>query len=255
MRNDRQSERELFRNALGPGADCLPVEKLEILMDAGTKAPASADLAQHVQTCAHCRTELELLRSFHSAEARPDDEQAVRQVTERLRSRSQEIFARPSATASAKTIWWKTWFSLGSYSTAKLAFAAVLGILVVGLQLRHSGPPQLGPVVHTGEELLRSYTIAILAPAGDLQKVPERVEWQPVAGAMKYEVRLLEVNRTEMWKMDTDRTYFNLPSNVQARIVPGKTINVQVSAFDAAGRRLAESELVPFRLLQNVYSR
>ncbi len=253
MLNDRQSERDLFRDALGPGPDCPPVQALERLLNAGTQAAPPAALAQHVEACAHCRTELDLLRSFQSAEVRPDEERAVREVTERLRSRSKEIFGGP--VAPTRQPWWKTWLSPRSYRTATLAFAAAVGILAVGMQLRHSGPPALGPVTGSGEEVLRSNAIAIVAPAGDLQKAPERIQWRAAAGAVKYVVRLLEVDRTEMWQAETVGNSIALPSGVQARIVPAKTILCQVRAFDASGRMVAESELVRFRLLQNVYGR
>ena len=241
----------MFRAALGKGSDCPPVEELARLL--GPEMGGAAALAKHVDGCAYCRTELQLLESFESGEARADETEAVRQVTERLRARSPEIFGRPPA-AAAREPWWKAWFRAPRLSPALLALAGVLAVLAVGLQLKQNAPPALGPGT-TGREAMRSEALEITAPVGDLEQAPTGIQWQAAREAVRYEVRLLEVDRTELWKAETPGSSIALPREVQARIVPAKTILCQVSAFDGSGRKVAESEPVRFRLLQNVYGR
>jgi hypothetical protein len=133
--------------------------------------------------------------------------------------------------------------------------AGVLIVVAIGFQLRVAGPPTLRPLGESGTEVLRSHTLELLAPKGDLPQQPREIQWQPAPGAVKYTVRLLEVDRSELWKTETTETRVEMPSGVQARIVPAKTVLCEVAAFDAAGRKVAESESVRFRLLQKVYSR
>jgi hypothetical protein len=254
MSEDRQPEQELFRAALGPGKSCPPVEELARLIDEPSGAGLPPTLADHVRSCSYCRNELHLLQTFLSAETPGEDIEAVRFVTEQLRTRSSEIFARPEVVARP-TSWWGGLFGTTWRRPAVFAMAAVLIVVAIGFQLRFAGPPALHPLGDSGAEVLRSHTLDLLAPKGDLQQAPREIQWQPAPGAVKYEVRLLEVDRTELWKTETAQTRVELPSPVQARIVPAKTILCEVAAFDAAGRKVAESELVRFRLLQKVYSR
>jgi hypothetical protein len=255
MSEDRQPEQELFRAALGPGKSCPPVEELARLIDEPSGAGLPPTLADHVQSCSYCRNELHLLQTFLSAETPEEDIEAVRFVTEQLRTRSAEIFARPVVAPAQPTSWWSTLFALPWLRPSAFTMAAVLIVVAIGFQLRFAGPPALRPLGGSGAEVLRSHTLDLLTPKGDLQQAPREIQWQPSPGAVKYEVRLLEVDRTEMWKTETAQTRVELPSPVQARIVPAKTILCEVAAFDAAGRKVAESELVRFRLLQKVYSR
>ena len=46
----------------------------------------------------------------------------------------------------------------------------------------------------------------------------------------------------------------DLPASVEDLIVPAKTLLVQIAAFDATGNKVAESEIIRFRLSQNVYT-
>jgi hypothetical protein len=252
MTNDPQSESGLLRAALGRGTDCPPIEELARLLGSESERPAA--LAKHVDACPHCQTELHLLQTFESSDVSQGEAEAVRQVTERLRARSPEILGRPAAVAAGRERWWKQWLRSPRLSPAMLAFASVLVVLAVGLQWKHNAPPALGPIT-SGREAMRSQALTITAPAGDLQQVPGEIQWQSAPEAVRYEVRLLEVDRTELWKAETTGTGIALPPAMQARIVPAKTILVQVSAFDRSGRRVAESEMVRFRLLQNVYGR
>ena len=226
--------------ALGPGNDCPPVEQLEALVD----HPASAlpALAQHVESCLYCKTEVTLLRRFQSGDLDQSEQEPVRQITERLRARPIHV-SRPA--------WWKTIWTVRWLSPAVLGMAAVLIFLAVGLQWQNSQPGLHAP---SGTEVLRSNAISILAPSGDLQEVPNEIRWQSAPNAVKYEVSLMEVDHTNFWKTQTPENRIELPSQIRARIVPAKTLLCEVKAMDGLGHIVAESNIVRFRLLQNVYT-
>lgn len=252
MPSNGEPRHDVLREALGPTRDCPPAEELARL---ACEMSAPADLAKHVETCAYCQTEVRLARSFQSAEPSPSEAEAVRQVTARLRKRSGEIFAGPRVAPAQSGSWWRGLFAKPWLSPALVAMAALLVVVGVGVQSRRGSPPSIAVPTDSAREVLRSNALSLVAPAGDVQQTPKEIQWQPVAGAAKYEVRLLEVDHTEMWNAETSAIRIDLPAQMQSRIVPAKTILCQVSAFDAAGRKVAESEFVRFRLLQNIYSR
>lgn len=248
--NGSPSDRPQLRSALGPGDDCPPIEQLELLLDTAAGAPSV--LARHVESCAYCRAELDLLRRFQSEDLDESEKEPVRLVTERLAARAGQIFpGRPPA--AAREPWWRTFWASPWPRAAAFAMAGVLIVVAVSLQWRHS-QPALHPPAGPDQEVLRSNVLSILSPAGDLRQVPQEIRWQAARGAANYEVRLLEVDDSELWRAATAEDHIMLPSSVRLRIVPAKTLLCQVTALDASGHVVAESSKVRFRLLQNVYA-
>lgn len=233
----------MLRNALEPGKDCLPIEALERFVDPGMVPP---EIGGHLESCAYCRTELELLRAY-LREPSAEEAEAVRAVAERLR------LPRP-ARAAASGAWWRTIFRHGWVRPAALAMAGILIALAIGIQLQHSSAPRL----YTGgsePEIMRSGSISVTSPVGDVAEVPKRIHWQAVPGADHYQVRLLEVDQTQLWNSSTQESQIELPAGIQGRILPAKTLLLQVTAFDSTGHKLAESQTTRFRFLQKVYPR
>jgi hypothetical protein len=241
MPDQPQAESNLFREALKPGEDCLEAQDLETLL--GEVAPEG--LVSHVEQCSHCRTELELLRSFQANEISTGEAAAVRAIEERLHAASPGIFRRPKAEP-----WWKrVWLTPAWLAPAAAAILIVAG---VAIQLRHNVAPPLSPVTDAGKEVFRSSAIVVVAPAGDLSQAPSEFIWEATRGAQRYQVRLLEVDRAELWKADVSDTRAAIPTEVRARIVPAKTLLWEVSAFDSEGHKVGQSETVRFRLSRNV---
>lgn len=239
---DEPAGRDLIRNAMGPGRDCMPVEMLEQCVDPASIPP---DLAGHLDSCAYCRAELELLRSFLRA-PNSDEAKAVRMITKRMQLPG-------SAAKPAPFSWWKGLFHIRWLSPAAVAMAGVLFAVAVGLEWRHGTEPRINVPNQPETEVLRSGSISVIAPLGDLTEVPNRIAWQPVSGAAQYQVRLLEVDRTQLWNTSTSATEAEIPAAIRSKVVPAKTLLIQVSAMDHSNRKLAESDFVRFRLLQNVY--
>jgi hypothetical protein len=246
---DESPEKRIFNTALGPGDGCPPVVQLEQFLTETPTLPAA--LAAHVESCAFCRTEVQLLREFHAGGPRATETAAVQAITARLRARSNEIFERETPPAVAPEPWWRSFWRAPWFSPAALAAAAIVVVIAVGLQTRIS-PPALRPP-GAGPEVLRSNAIIVTAPSGDVTQAPAEIRWQPAPRAAKYKVQLLEVDGNELWSAETAESILQIPGAIRARIVPAKTLLCQVSAFDEAGRQVAISDMVRFRVLQKPY--
>lgn len=251
MQNEGSAEQKALRAALGGQNDCPPIEELELLL--GDPAQVRPAVAQHVESCPYCRTELDLLREFRSGTLRASEAEPVRLITKRLRARSAEILSFPNQ-ADAREPWWRAFWTARWLTPAALAAAAVLIFIAVGVQWRQSAPVLHAPQA-SDQEVMRSNAIVVLSPSGDIQEAPAEFRWQATPAAVKYRVRLLEVDHSELWSAETTENHIDLPSQTRAQVVPSKTLLWEVSGFDAGGRIVAESSSVRFRLLQNVYNR
>jgi hypothetical protein len=101
----------------------------------------------------------------------------------------------------------------------------------------------------TGQEVLRSGSFALLSPAGDLQERPKQIVWEKISQASSYQVRLLAVDGSEIWKATTADTRIELPAAVREQIVPAKTLLAEIAAFDSSGAQVGATGQVRFRLL------
>jgi hypothetical protein len=102
--------------------------------------------------------------------------------------------------------------------------------------------------VTTGDEVTRSMAITVRAPVGNQAEPPQRLEWLPVDRAVRYRVRMLEVDRREIWSTSTSAPEVALPPDVRSSITPGRTFEWDVTAYDSADRAIAESGIQSFRV-------
>jgi hypothetical protein len=244
MADEHSSGHGYLRNALGAGKDCLAVEKLEMCLE-GDVPP---HLSRHLESCVHCRTELDLLRSFYTPPRDPAEAEAVRQITERLQT------PRPIRRAVPRS-WWKDLLEVRWLSPAAVVLAAMLIVTAVGLQWRHGAAPGLYAPNRPEDNVLRSGRLTLIGPSGDLEAVPTQIQWQTLPGAATYQVRMLEVDHSEIWTASTPASQLEIPALVRTRIVPAKPFLLKVTALDTSGRTLGESNVVRFRLLQKVHTR
>jgi len=250
MNDNAPAEKRVLKTALGPGDGCPDVGQLERLLTEGSTPPAA--LAAHVDSCAFCRTEVQLLREFHAGPNRETEAAAVEAITCRLRARSNGIFKGETPPRGATSEpWWRLFWRGPWFNPVALAAAAIVVVVAIGLQTRIS-PPALRPP-GAGPEVLRSNAIIVTAPSGDVAQAPAEIRWQPAPGAARYKVRLLEVDGHELWNAETAQSMVQIPGAIRSRIVPAKTLLCQVSAFDEAGRQIAISDTVRFRVLQKPY--
>jgi hypothetical protein len=245
---NRRPDDELLAAALTSGNDCPPLEALEGLLKEGAPAP----LKRHVDGCSHCQTELQMLRAFTSSEVAEHEKTAVSSIAARLKSSSSEI-TRPRAPVDQRPSWWQLILTMRWLTPTAAMLALVLLVASVAIELRQGRQPVLNTRIGS-TEVLRSSSIVILSPVGDLQAKPGEIRWEAAPNATRYQVRILEVDRTELWSGETTGTRIGVTSKVATFIVPFKTLLIQVGAFDATGRKIAESEPVRFRFLQKVYT-
>lgn len=248
MQNGESRTEDIVRRALGPTDECPAIEELESLSSGD--AIATSRWSGHVQVCGFCQTELHLLQTF-LAERRGEAAQNAGNAAEILATRRREIF-KQAFPAPDSTPWWRSVFTVRRLAQASFAVASVLLLVGAVFFFRSTGPrPQLEARNQNAPEVLRSASFSIVSPSGDVGERPLEIRWEQVRGAASYQVRLLEVDRTEFWKASTTDRRIELPEAIRARIVPAKTLFADVKAFDSSGNQIASTELVRFRLVQS----
>ena len=111
----------------------------------------------------------------------------------------------------------------------------------------HNRQSHIPPPASSGE-IFRSLDFVDLAPTGPVAAVPDKLSWKPVTDAALYRVRILTVDESEIWRGETSTASVNLTTELQSNFSPGRHFLWQVSAFDRAGRKLAQSNLQDFYL-------
>lgn len=240
----------LLKAALAATPHCATAEELARLCGADREGGADARIAEHVSGCSRCRTELALLQDFERG-ARPDEEEAVAAIVARLAPDVGALVrGEAGAPARARAAPAPRW-TLPSFlrtAAAGLAVATATALAVLTFTSRDGGPPALSPGEASGPAVMRSTSVALVAPRGDLDAPARELTWQAVPGAASYEVLVTEVDRTEVWKGEVREARAALPPAVSARAVPGKPFVWRVVAKDAQGRAIATSEGQRFRV-------
>lgn len=240
------NDRERLQSALGQTAACPEIEQLGRYEDGALEPMQRMSVEQHVAECGHCQAELALLREFEAAEVRPEEQRPLEWIRARLQERAGEIHeatAKPEARS-----WWQAIFATPMLGRAALVLGCLLILVSGSLYLRRGSAPVLNTGTGSGAEVMRSIDVVLVAPRGDLAAAPTSLEWQAVSGAVRYQVQIMEVDRSELWKGETAVGRIAIPDAVRARIVPAKSLLWQVVAFDASGRRIGASNPEKFRV-------
>lgn len=235
----------MLRTALGPTSDCPSIDDLEQVLT-GQISP-STTIARHVHSCSYCRTEMEMLSAFSTVQDPPSEQ--VKQVVARLQANSKKVF--PKIPTAETPSWWERAFSARHLVQASLAMAAVLLVAAVMLKLNTAKSPSLEAANQTAHEVFRSGSFDLISPVGDIQEPPKEIRWDKVDGAATYQIRVLEVDRSELWKAETQDTHIDVPQAILDRIVPAKTLFCEIDAFNSSGMKVSGTGLVRFRLVQN----
>ena len=240
-------EHEILTAALRPGPDCLPLEQLGRYADGALSAPEHRAAAAHIDACVTCQSELTLLRAFSTVPVHDDERAIVAAGVAELQRRESPVGpARDEQHPAASSQ--RRWMPSG-LSRVALPAAAALLVVVGGYYVFKSQAPRLPPDVGPGVEATRSLKVPVRGPIGDQAVAPDRLEWLAVSGAVRYRVRLMEVDRHELWSIDTEATSSDLPASVRAQIVPGKTLVWQVTAYGPGTPPIAESDARRFRVV------
>ena len=225
--------------ALGPAADCMEIDQLAAALEGRRGEEPRSQASAHVANCTYCRAELALLQEFESPAIQAEEQSAVDAIAARLRRTS----------PAAPLPWWKglleQFWTPRILAPVSIGFAALFVAITIGIQSRHS-PGQ--PIILPEHEVTRSQAVPVIGPVGDQAQAPHELQWQAAAGANSYSVKLMEVDRTELWSTTVSHTSVPLPPNILAKIAPLKTLIWQVTALDATGAVLASSGPQQFQL-------
>lgn len=188
------------------------------------------DCERHLAGCAYCSSQVALFRSFESAHPSPDERDAVASIVSQLRKNS----------PAAPEPWWAKIWRPRILAPAAIGLAAPSVIIIANLHPKRDGLEI--PV----QSVTRSTQVVAIAPLGELAEPPSRLRWEPIAGANKYNVRILEVDRTELWHATTESPSIEIPQEVRAKIVPLKKLLWEATALDAIGNPVATSGIQSF---------
>jgi hypothetical protein len=246
-------QRQQWKAALATTADCLTLEDLGRWADGSLSDAEKSRASSHLAGCARCQTELTMLQEFERAIPRPEEQTAVSWIAAEIKRRSSELAPATedvsrSPPSSARRGSGHRISKVRRISATALSLAAMVTAVVVGLSVRTGKQPALISDGVTGSPVLRSEGVVALAPIGDLIQSPAELRWQPLPGAARYSIKLMEVDRSELWETSSEQTAVVLPAAVREKVVPGKTLLWQVTALDGAGKVLASSPIERFRL-------
>ncbi len=253
MPDPNASERELWKGALCTMDSCLTLEDLGQLSD--RSLPEQAKARTHLAECPRCQTELMLLKEFQSGATQPEEAAEVSWITAELERRfgRRQVPLRSPRFGPMPDIgrspWWAPLVDLRRVRVAAFGLAALLLVTAVGLHLRGAREPELLWDAARDPTVLRSEELTVVGPTGDVQGAPAELRWQTTPGAVRYRVRVMEVDRMHLWETESNQTSVSLPEAVRKRIVPGKTLLWQVTAIDTARNVVAASQTVRFRLV------
>jgi anti-sigma factor RsiW len=246
MGDIRSKERSLFKEALSPSPSCASLVELDGLGDGSLTEGASRRVSNHVAGCPRCQTELALLHEFERASPRAGEEAAARWITGQLEQKFASALPRPQPARERSPLSFLS--ALRPMQAAGFAIAAALLVAAVGIALRESRPPEISTAV-SERQVFRSGEVSVVAPAENPTQAPSELRWAPWAAAESYSVRVMEVDRKELWSAETRQTAVALPAAVRAQIVPRKPLLWEVIARDADGRTLASSGIHTFMVM------
>ena len=184
---------------------CIPIERLG---DELTPREHS-----HLAHCARCQAELELWQQMNAEETAAESE-PVSRIADALRAPRTNVV--PFAPRRA-------------IPRAAYAIAAMLVVVIgVAIFMQNREPSIDGSI--TPITSYRSAGVEVVAPSGDLAAAPAALRWKAAPGATAYDVEVMEVDRTTLWRASTAGTAIDLPPSLVAQFVKGKTILWQVQA-------------------------
>ncbi len=203
MENDRLTDarlRELYQHALAHRGGrererCVAPEAILAVTRREGPEERRLEVLDHVMGCSACRSEFDLLRSIEQAGAETE---------------------RPALIPRRRWGW-----------VTPVALAASIVLAVgVGLKLTTRG----GADVERGTV----DAVTLLAPAAEIDAgAPVTFAWQPVSGALRYDIEVLDEQGTVVFAQATEQTSATLSD--ARRLVPGSSYRWWVRAATRAG--------------------
>jgi hypothetical protein len=230
---------KMWQEAASATEECLPLEVLERMAD-NTSRDAKA--AAHLSGCAHCQTELAMLKNFEQSTPSADEGAAVAWIAAQLERRQ----SAPVTQQKAATIpFWRTMFRVPYLAGA----AALAAVLVLGISLYHGnsdGPSKINPGLGSGQ--FRSGSIHLLSPIAEQNSAPAEFRWDAVPGAASYTVELKDVAGITLATASSTQNVLPVTPEIKAVMISGKPLKWQVTAMDSTGKEIANSGTEQFKV-------
>jgi hypothetical protein len=237
---DKTNTVKIWQEAVAATKECLPLEVLERMMENTSSADAKA--AAHLASCAHCQTELAMLKSFEQSTPSADEGAAVAWIAAQL-ARQQNA---PVAQQKIATVpFWRTMFRV-PYLVGAAALAAVL---VLGISLYNGnpeGPGKINPGLGSGN--FRSGSIHLVSPIAEQNGMPTEFRWDAIQGASSYSVELKDVAGVTLATAKSTQNVLPVTSEMRGNMLSGKPLKWKVTALDAAGNEIANSSTEQFKI-------
>jgi len=236
---DNTNTAKIWQEAVAETKDCLPLETLEQMMDNRSR---DAKAQAHLAGCAHCQTELAMLKSFEQSTPSADEGAAVAWIAAQLERRQSAPVAQQKAAAVP---FWRMMFRVPYMAGA----AALAAVLIVGISFYHGnsdGPGRLNPGVGSGQ--FRSGSIHLVSPIADQKNAPAEFYWDAVQGASSYTVELKDVAGITLASAKTTQNFLAASSEMKAVMISGKPLKWKVTAMDANGKEIANSSTEDFKI-------
>jgi hypothetical protein len=236
---DNTQTAKMWQEAAAETKDCLPLETLEQMMD-NTSRDTKA--AAHLSGCAHCQTELAMLKNFELSTPSADEGAAVAWIAAQLQRRQNAPVAQQKV---ARVPFWRAMFRVPYMAGA----AALAAVLIFGFSLYHGnsdGPGKINPALGNGQ--FRSGAIHLVSPIADQNSTPAEFRWDAVQGASSYTIELKDVAGITLASANSAQNVLPATPEMKANMVSGKPLKWKVTALDANGKEIANSSMEQFKI-------
>jgi len=236
---DNTKTAKMWQEAASATTECLPLEVLERMTE---NASADSKSAAHLAGCAHCQTELAMLKNFEQSTPSADEGAAVAWIAAQLERRQSAPVAQQKI---ARVPFWRTMFRIPYLAGA----AALAAVLIFGISLYHGnsdGPSKINPGLGNGQ--FRSGAIHLVSPITDQNSAPREFRWDAVQGASSYTVELKDVAGITLATANSTQNALPVSPEMKANMISGKPLKWQVTAKDANGKEIANSSTEQFKI-------
>jgi len=236
---DNTKTARIWQEAAAETKDCLPLEVLERMTENVSADPRAA---AHLAGCAHCQTELAMLKSFEQSAPSADEGAAVAWIAAQLERRQSAPLAQQKI---VRAPFWRAMFRVPYLAGA----AALAAVLIVGISLYHGnsdGPGRINPGIGSGQ--FRSGAIHLVSPITDQNNAPAEFRWDAVQGASSYSVELKDVAGITLATASSTQNVLHVTPEMKTNMISGKPLKWQVTARDASGKEIANSSGGEFKI-------
>ena len=236
---DNTKTAKMWQEAAAATEECLPLEVLERMME---NVSADPKAAAHLAGCAHCQTELAMLKNFEQSTPSADEGAAVAWIAAQLERRQNAPVAQQKA---ERVPFWRAMFRVPYMAGA----AALAAVLIFGISLYHrnsDGPGRINPGLGSGQ--FRSGAIHLVSPIAEQTSAPTEFRWDAVQDAASYSVELKDVAGITLVSAKSSQNVLPVTPEMRAVMISGKPLRWQVTARDANGKEIANSSGGEFKV-------